>query len=98
MLLIFYVVPNAKRYWEEHKQLKTYGVGADIHRADWFRYIRELVTLGYLQVTDDAFPVLKLTEKSDSVLKGLQKVELIASQTFEEQQTEALPFEADLLN
>src|SRR6185503_11747896 len=25
---------------EEHKQLKTYGIGADISRADWSRYMR----------------------------------------------------------
>lgn len=83
---------------EEHKQLKTYGVGADIHRADWFRYIRELVALGYLQTTDDEYPVLKLTEKSDAVLKGLEKVELIATQTTEERETEIIPYEAGLLN
>ncbi len=83
---------------EEHKQLKTYGIGADISKTDWFRYIRELTAMGYLQVTDDAYPVLKLTSKSDAVLKGLEKVELIASQTTEEQQPrEALPFEAALL-
>ncbi|HVS92713.1 MAG TPA: DNA helicase RecQ [Mucilaginibacter sp.] len=83
---------------EEHKQLKTYGVGADIHRADWFRYIRELVTLGYLQITNDAYPLLKLTDRSDAVLKGLQKVELTASQTFEEREPEIIPFEARLLS
>ncbi|HZX59128.1 MAG TPA: helix-turn-helix domain-containing protein, partial [Mucilaginibacter sp.] len=87
-----------EKIWEDHKQLKTYGVGADIHRADWFRYIRELVTLGYLQVTDDAYPVLKLTAKSDAVLRGLEKVELIGSQTIEERQYEPQPFEAGLLN
>lgn len=87
-----------EKIWEEHKQLKTYGVGADIHRADWFRYLRELVTLGYLQLTDDQYPVLKLTEKSEAVLKGLQKVELTASQTMEEKQPQALPFETGLLN
>jgi ATP-dependent DNA helicase RecQ len=83
---------------EEHKLLKTYGIGADIHRADWFRYIRELVAQDYLRVTDDAFPVLKLTDKSDGVLKGLQKVEMTASQTFEDRQYEAPAFEAALLN
>src|ERR1700712_1887499 len=83
---------------EEHKQLKTYGVGADISRADWFRYIRELVTLGYLQTTDDEYPVLKLTSKSDAVLRGLEKVELIASQTIEEREQEVMPFEAGLLS
>ncbi len=84
---------------EEHKQLKTYGVGADISKTDWQRYLRELTALGYLQVTDDAYPVLKLTAKSDAVLKGQQTVELIATQTIEEPHpTEALPFEADLLS
>jgi ATP-dependent DNA helicase RecQ len=83
---------------EEHKQLKTYGVGADISKTDWQGYLRELTALGYLQVTEDAYPVLKLTQKSDAVLKGLQKVELIATQTMDEpHQTEGLPFEADLL-
>ncbi|MEO8885643.1 MAG: DNA helicase RecQ [Mucilaginibacter sp.] len=83
---------------EEHKQLKTYGVGADINKTDWQRYLRELVALGYLQVTDDAYPVLKLTPKSDAVLKGLQKIELIASQIIEEQEQVALPFDETLLN
>jgi ATP-dependent DNA helicase RecQ len=84
---------------EEHKQLKTYGVGADISKPDWMRYLRELIALGYLQVTEDMYPVIKLTTKSEAVLKGLQKVELIATQTIDEpQQTQALPFEADLLS
>ncbi|MBS1530330.1 MAG: DNA helicase RecQ [Bacteroidetes bacterium] len=83
---------------EEHKQLKTYGAGAGIHRADWFRYIRELVAQGYLQISGDEYPVLKLTAESQAVLKGLQKVELIGSQTFEERQADTLSFEAGLLN
>ena len=83
----------------EHKQLKTYGVGADISKTDWQRYLRELAALGYLKVTEDEYPVLKLTDKSDSVLKGLQKVELVESQIIDEPlQTQALPFEADLLS
>jgi len=84
---------------EEHKQLKTYGVGADISKTDWQRYLREIIALGYLQVTEDAYPVLKLTPKSDAVLKGLQKVELVETQTIDEpHQAETLPFEADLLS
>ena len=83
---------------EEHKQLKTYGVGADISKTDWYRYLRELTAMGYLQVTDDAYPVLKLTELSESVLKGQQTIELIESQTTEEHQPVAeLPFETGLL-
>jgi ATP-dependent DNA helicase RecQ len=89
---------KSEKIREEHKQLKTYGVGADISKADWMRYLRELVALGYLQVTEDEYPVLKLTPKSDAVLKGQQKVELIASQIEEEQEQEALPFDEALLN
>ncbi|HZY38086.1 MAG TPA: DNA helicase RecQ [Mucilaginibacter sp.] len=83
---------------EEHKQLKTYGIGADISKTDWLRYLRELAAMGYLQFTDDVYPVLKLTPKSESVLKGLVKVELIASQTATDQQPKAaLEYEAELL-
>lgn len=83
---------------EEHKELKTYGAGADISRADWMQYIRELLGQGYLKVSDDGYSALKLTDKSEAVLKGLQKVELIASQTFEEKEQEALPFDVGLMN
>jgi ATP-dependent DNA helicase RecQ len=89
---------RSEKLKEEHKQLKTYGIGADISKADWQRYLRELVALGYLAVTDDAYPVLKLTDKSSAVLKGQLKVELIASQTIEERQEEVIPYEAGLLN
>ncbi|OIQ67405.1 ATP-dependent DNA helicase RecQ [mine drainage metagenome] len=84
---------------EEHKALKTYGIGADISKTDWLRYIRELTGMGYLYVSDDAYPVLKLTAKSEAVLKGLEKVMLIESETVAEHQhsAEVLPFEAGLL-
>jgi ATP-dependent DNA helicase RecQ len=68
---------------EDHKGLKTYGVGKDISKADWQRYLRELVALGYLQFTQTEYPVLQLTPKSNAVLKGEEKVDLIATQTIE---------------
>ncbi|MDN3550708.1 DNA helicase RecQ [Mucilaginibacter aquaedulcis] len=84
---------------EEHKQIKTYGIGADISKVDWQRYIRELITMNYLQVTDDGYPILKLTDQSSLILKGLQKVEFIETQTTEEHHTEAAPpHEAELLS
>jgi len=83
---------------EEHKELKTYGVGKDISKADWQRYIRELVALDYLKFTETEYPVLTLTSKSEAVLKGLQKVNLVATQTMEERPAETLPFENDLFS
>ncbi len=90
---------NEKLY-AEHKTLKTYGIGADISKADWKRYLRELVQLGYLQLTEDIYPVLKLGPKSEAVLKGLEKVELTVAEVFvdPEKETEAMPFEAILLD
>ena len=84
----------------EHKELKTYGIGADISKPDWQRYIRELTAQGYLQVTEDMYPVLKLTPKSEFVLKGQAKVMLVAAQTTEEHhhEQETFPYEAELLN
>lgn len=90
---------KSERIREEHKQLKTYGIGADISKADWQRYMRELVATGYLQASDGEYPVLQLTDKSEAVLKGAEKVQFIASQVTEEREEYIeLPFEADLLN
>jgi len=88
---------KSEKIWEEHKQLKTYGIGADISKPEWQRYLRELAAQGYLQVTEDMYPILKLTEKSEAVLKGLEKVELVETEVIEERQpVAALPFEASL--
>jgi ATP-dependent DNA helicase RecQ len=89
---------RSEKIWKEHKELKTYGAGADISKADWTRYFRELVAMGYLQLSDDGYSALKLTPKSELVLKGLEKVELIASQTIEEKEQEELSFDAGLMN
>jgi len=91
---------KSEKIWNEHKQLKTYGIGADISKPEWQRYLRELTAQGYLEeVTEGMYPILKLTDKSDAVLKGLQKVELVEIEKVEEQRRpEALPFEAPLLN
>jgi ATP-dependent DNA helicase RecQ len=91
---------KSEKIREEHKQLKTYGVGADISKPNWQRYLRELTAMGYLQVDGGEYPVLKLTHTSEAVLKGQQSVEFIASQTVEDTHTtvEVPPFEADLLS
>ncbi|WP_457126959.1 DNA helicase RecQ [Mucilaginibacter sp. HD30] len=90
---------KSERIREEHKQLKTYGVAADISKADWQRYMRELVATGYLQASEGEYPVLQLTEKSEAVLKGFEKVQFIASKVTEERENDIeLPFEMNLLN
>lgn len=89
---------KSEKIWDDHKALKTYGAGADISKADWQRYLRELTSQGYLQTEDNGFPTLKLTPKSEAVLKGEEKVELIAHHVIEEQDHEAPVYEAELLS
>jgi ATP-dependent DNA helicase RecQ len=89
---------NNAKIREEHKQLKTYGIGADISKAEWQRYIGQLVIQGYLQVTDDMYPILKLTDKSDAVLKGQQPITFTQAEEHEEAAAIPVPvYEAGLL-
>ncbi|HEK20663.1 MAG TPA: DNA helicase RecQ [Bacteroidetes bacterium] len=90
---------KSEKIWADHKALKTYGAGADISKADWQRYLRELTAQGFLQQMDEnGYPTLKLTLKSEAVLKGEQKVELIAHHVMEEQEQETPAYEVELLN
>lgn len=60
----------------EHLNLKTYGIGADIPKEDWFKYFKDLIDQGYLAQTEGAYPTLELTGKSEDVLRGNVQVEL----------------------
>lgn len=67
---------NASKIHEDHKQLKTFGIGADLSREDWNEIIRDLLSQGYLTKSDGLRPVLTLTTKSALVLKGVEQVML----------------------
>jgi ATP-dependent DNA helicase RecQ len=78
---------QSQKIWDEHKNLKTYGVGADVSKTEWFEYFRDLISQGYLKQSDGQFPVIQLTEKSLEVLKGNVPVELIKVHVREEKKT-----------
>jgi ATP-dependent DNA helicase RecQ len=88
---------KSEKIWADHNALKTYGAGADISKADWQRYLRELIAQGFLRISEDGYSAIQLTPKSEAVLKGDLKVELIASEITTEQEQEALSYEAELL-
>ncbi len=67
---------QSKTIRDEHKNLKTYGVGADISKNNWFEYFKDLIAQGFLAQTDGQFPTIVLTEKSEAVLLGRETVEL----------------------
>ena len=88
---------QSAKIWEKHKQLKTYGVGADISKENWHQYIDDLLHLGYLNKKEDRYPVLQLTEKSKDVLQGKEKVMLVAAISHHEEEKVVTPsYEQDL--
>lgn len=70
---------QSSKIHEHHKSLKTFGVGADIAKTDWDKVVRELVERGFLTRTNGRYPVLRVTEKGNRVLKGSEKVMLTQS-------------------
>ncbi|CAN5156395.1 DNA helicase RecQ [soil metagenome] len=94
---------QAKNIRDEHKNLKTYGVGADISKENWYEYFKDLISQGYLAQTDGQYPVIALTEKSDDVLRGRSGVELIKTRIKEEKKykypgSTGLEHHSDLFN
>ena len=82
---------QSEKIRDEHKNLKTFGVGADISKDHWMDYFRELISLGYIAQTGDQYPVLALTETSGDVLTGKTQVMLIKARV---KQTKAKRIEA----
>ncbi len=94
---------QAKNIRDEHKNLKTYGVGADISKNNWYEYFKDLISQGYLAQTEGQYPVIALTEKSEDVLRGRIGVELIKARIKEEKkykyaETTGLEHHSDLFN
>ncbi len=81
---------QAKTIWEEHKRLKTYGIGADISKNNWFEYFRDLIEQGYLKQAEGALPTIALTEKSMDVLRGNERVELFKVTVKEDKKEKSL--------
>jgi ATP-dependent DNA helicase RecQ len=65
---------NSAKMQEEHRQLKTFGIGADVSKEAWGEIIRDLLAQEYLIKSAGMYPVLHLTPKSAAVLKGTEKV------------------------
>jgi len=65
---------NTSKIQEDHKTLKTFGIGADLSKEEWNTIMRDLIAQNYLAKSDGTYPVLQLTTKSALVLKGLDRV------------------------
>lgn len=67
---------NQKLLENRHDTIKTYGVGKEYPKGQWQSFTRELIQSGYLKLDGDKYPILKLNEKSRSVLFNNEKVYL----------------------
>jgi len=75
---------QARSIREEHKQLKTFGVGADVSREKWFDYLKAMIDQGLLKKSEGEYPVLLLTDTSMEVLRGDRSVVLVKGKADEE--------------
>lgn len=80
---------QSQKIWDEHRNLKTYGVGSDLSKNEWFEHFRDLISQGYLKQSDGQFPTIQLTDKSFEVLKGGVTVSLIKATVKEEKRPAA---------
>ncbi|MCC6545341.1 MAG: DNA helicase RecQ [Nitrospirae bacterium] len=67
---------NQKILENRHDTIKTYGVGKEYPKEQWQSFTRELIQAGYLKLDGDKYPILKLNEKSRSVLFNNEMVYL----------------------
>ena len=89
---------KSERIYESHKSLKTYGIGKDISKDDWFRYFKDLISFNYLKQIGSEYPILMLTEKSRGVLLGKEKVFLVKTAAKKEAALEDLAYEQKLFD
>lgn len=87
---------KSERISDSHKELKTYGIGKDISKEDWFHYFKDLISFNYLKQIGSEYPILSLTEKSKDVLLGKEKVYFVKTQTKQKISLSELPYEKEL--
>lgn len=87
---------KSKKIHAHHKVLKTYGIGKDISRADWFHYFKDLISCNYLKQVGSEYPIITLTEKSRGVLLGKEKIFFVKTHPTMEVDAAEQNYEADL--
>jgi ATP-dependent DNA helicase RecQ len=65
---------RSSRILAEHRELKTFGTGADVSKERWAEIIQDMIDRGYIGKTRGLYPVLTLTDLSAPVLNGTASV------------------------
>jgi ATP-dependent DNA helicase RecQ len=61
---------NQRLLMNGHESLKSFGTGKHLAKKNWQSFIRELIQLGYLELENETYPILKLNQKSHAFLLG----------------------------
>ena len=61
---------TAKVRQHGHDKISTYGIGNELIQAQWRSVVRQLIVQGYIFSDAEQFGALRLTESSQSLLKG----------------------------
>lgn len=87
----------SEKIYEQHKSLKTYGIGKHLKKDAWQWMIKQLLNSHMLVKTDDQFTTLKLNETSWKILKGELQVKLLARKLQEVETAEVTEYDNELL-
>ncbi|MBL4716055.1 MAG: DNA helicase RecQ [Bacteroidia bacterium] len=87
---------DSKKIKSWHKELKTYGIGADLGKQEWHSHIRTLIDYDLLKLSEGEYPVLNLTDKSLGILQGTEKVMLIATKIRAKAKKAEIEYELEL--
>ena len=60
-----------------HNEIKTYGAGRDKKKQHWRSVIEHLLAQGYAAHAGDRFPVLQMTDRGWTVLRGETRMSLL---------------------
>lgn len=63
-------------YEKNYDKIKTFGAGADLSAFDWSFLIQQMIQLGLLEISYQAYQQLKVTEKGKEILYGKREIEL----------------------
>lgn len=87
---------NSIKIHPEHRNLPSFGAGADVKREDWMEIIQDLLQRKYLNKTKGMYPLLTLSAHGSDALAGNVPVTLTRSKETVVAE-KAIDYEPDLL-
>lgn len=59
-----------------HDQVSTFGIGTELHATQWSGVFRQLLAYGLVEVDEDGYGTLSLTQAAKDILKGRRQLHL----------------------